>query len=166
VAEFALDATVLNAGPQDAHWGVEEVQFHGYADVACALAQSVALRASPGAPFDHHDRAELQQALRQPPLELLDPLSRAPIEEIDLEVRHPLVGAETNRPKIALELPGQGGLAGARKPADDDESAGSSWLPVAHAGEDRIRARQPLGAGSATHYRLTGSENCSSPTDS
>ena len=83
-------------------------------------------RASPGAPFDHHDRPELQQALRKPPLELLDPLSGAPIEEIDLEVRHPLVGAEANRPKIALDLPGQGGLAGARKPADDDESAGSS----------------------------------------
>jgi len=134
VAELALDVTLLNAGPQDGQRCVEEPEFHGCADLARTLAEGVALRASPGAPLDDHDRAELEQALREPPLELLDPFARAPIEQVDLEVGHPLVGGEANRPELVLELPGERGLARGGKAADDDEPAGNGGR-VSHAGE-------------------------------
>jgi hypothetical protein len=111
-----------DSGRQHLDWRVEELQLHGDSVLSRPSSAQVALPALPHAALVDHRQPSQDERLGQLPLEALDGDPRVLVINVEPKRDEPLVGAHAHC-ALRLELLGQGGLAGARQPAQEDQPA-------------------------------------------
>ena len=96
------------------------MKFDGSTKCSCSSPQSIAFRPRPRSPLNNYTATNPEEFLGKLPLKVLDPFTRFALPKADLHDIHPLVRAEANGIQVLLNLPGVGGLAGARQATNDD----------------------------------------------